>query len=154
MKLINGVQVAAPWETAVAYFNKPDGTTAAQIPDSILRLTNLLIDSARVTLAIIDDDTLECDYKFKRLIKPKELKHTFEIIRMLENELKDRTHLDKSSEAALRLFVSWQTLVKMQYLELNREHTKLGIRRNNLQGKSKDVLDNFTSLLTALRMRL
>ena len=154
MKLINGVQVAAPWETAVAYFNKPDGTTAAQIPDSILRLTNLLIDSARVTLAIIDDDTLECDYKFKRLIKPKELKHIFEIIRMLENELKHKTHLDKSSEAALRLFVSWQTLVKMQYLELNREHTKLGIRRNNLQGKSKDVLDNFTSLLTALRMRL
>jgi hypothetical protein len=61
MKLVNGVQVSTPWETAVAYFNQPNGTTAAKIPDSILRLTNLLIDSARVTLAIIDEDTLECE---------------------------------------------------------------------------------------------
>ena len=152
MKLINGVQVSAPWKTAVAYFNQPNGTTAAQIPDSILRFTNLLIDTGRVTLAIIDDNTLECDYKFKRLIKPKELKHTFEIIRMLRNDLKDRPHLHMSSEAALRLFISWQTLVKLQYLELNREQTKPSIRQNNLQGKSKNVLDDFKSLLTALRM--
>jgi hypothetical protein len=61
MKLVNGVQVSTPWETAVVYFSQPNGTTAAKIPDSILRLTNLLIDSARVTLAIIDEDTLECE---------------------------------------------------------------------------------------------
>ena len=152
MKLVNGVQVSTPWETAVAYFSQPNGTTAAKIPHSILRLTNLLIDSARVTLAIIDEDTLECDYKFKRLIKPKELKHTFEIIRMLQNDLRNRPHLDKSSEAALRLFISWQSLVKLQYLELNRVHTSPSIRLNNLQGKSKDVLEDFTSLLTALHM--
>lgn len=96
--------------------------------------------------------TLDCSYNFKQLIKPKELKHTGEIIRMLVGNLQGRPTVDHALKAAYRLQHSWLVLVRMQNLEL-RGRSKQSLRRNNLQSVSKVVLDDFATLLTALRMQ-
>lgn len=58
-----------------------------------------------VTLAILEDDTLEWDYKLNRLIKPKDFKQASQLI-----VVDCRVHHPTTLQAAHRLRGAWSEL--------------------------------------------
>ena len=144
MKLIDGVIHHEPWESAMAYFT-PKTYTASQSTSSSHRLGKLLVDSIRVTVAILADDTLDCNYKLGRLILPKELKHTCSILDMVIADLRRYSPTSTALQSALRLRSAWVELSRMQ------QQLILKLRYPLLSPTKQVILDSLTSLLNALR---
>ena len=108
------------------------------------RLGQLLSSEMHVTLAILVDDTLDWDYKFKRLIKPKDIKQASQLIDMLIVQLRQPTTL----QTAHRLRGTWSELSyvhnkALRDLKLPKEYMLTSLRSR--------VLDNMALLLEGIK---
>jgi hypothetical protein len=145
MRLINGVYVYASWESWIAYF-KAKQHDAKQPTGQ--RLGQLLANEIHVTLAILDDDTLEWDYKLKRLIKPKDFKQAKQLLDMLVAHLQRNSPSSCAIQAACHLRGAWS---EMSYAHSVALRDSRPPNEHALRGTKGRILDNVALLLGELR---
>lgn len=145
MKLINGVYYYSPWESAVMHFKALKNKQG--IPASH-RLAELLASEIHVTLAVLEDETLEWDYKLVRLINVKDFKRASDLLDMLIAHLKRNTSTPSMLRAAHHLRGAWS---EMKYAQSAVLHKPKQLKVNKLQSTRDRILDSVSSLLGDLR---
>ncbi len=146
MKLIDGVYHYAAWESAVLYFKS---LKTKQKIGTIERLGELLASEIHVTLAILEEDTLDWEYKLKRLITNKDVKQGSQLIDMVIEHLQHTSAAATTMQAAHRLRGAWAELryVQSAMLRNGKHHPKEYV----LQGIRSRVLDNVALLLECIK---
>lgn len=148
MKLINGVFVYASWESWINYYKSLNENH--RVPTE-QRLAKLLASALHVTLSILEEETLEWDYKLKCLIKQKDFKQANETLDMLIALLQRKSSTSDALRAANHLRGAW---CEMKHLH-SRATSGADSRMPNaslLRGTTTRILDNVALLLGELRV--
>jgi hypothetical protein len=152
MKVVNGVVQHDSWESAIAFFSQPNAAKPSQSSTHAFYLAKQLADSIHVTLAILADNTLDCDYKLGRLITPKELKHSKQILDMLVTELcKTLPPTSNTLVSAQCLQGALAHLTSIQRIVILKTRTRRADRTFTLHGIKHNILNNITTVLNAIR---
>lgn len=142
MKLVNGVFVHSAWETAISHFTSQHNRSGLTTQH---RIAELYANQVHVTLAVLDDDTLEWDYKLKRLLNPKDFKIANGLLDMLIAQL---GLYSETLQAALRLRGAWCELEHVQRNLLL--GSKKPINMFKVQCARARVISNVTLLLSSI----
>ena len=144
MKLINGIQVYASWESWVYNFKSLEikhGTSLWQ------RLGKLIANAIHVIASILDENTLDWDYKM-RLIKSRDFRHVESVIESAVSQLKRTPSAANALDAAQQMLNSW-TLLKHVHTRIS---TKSGaMDESRLEAMKTRILGNIELLLFELR---
>jgi hypothetical protein len=146
MKLINGVYHYAAWESEILYFK----TLKTKKSGAGLRLGELLATEIYVTLAILEEETLDWEYKLKHLITRKDLKQGSRLIEMLIEHLRrpSSTFDAATVRAAHQLRGAWSELGYVQSRMLrNDKHIKECV----MHAVRSRVMDSVAALLQGIK---
>jgi hypothetical protein len=106
MRLVNGIWTYASWESYIIHYKTLQLSSNAPAGQ---RLAKRLANEIEVTLALLDESTLEWDYKCT-LIKPKEFQQLAMLMDMLVSHLEKQVPSSALLQAALHLRGAWRCM--------------------------------------------
>ncbi len=146
MKLIKGVWHCAAWESSVLYFKSLKSRPNVGIRQ---RLGECLASEIHVNLALLEEETLEWDYKLKRLITRKDMKQASQLIDMLIEHLTQTPASATILQVAHRLRGTWSHLTHVQSTMLRND--KKQPEEHVLQGIRLKILNDVAVLLEGIK---